>query len=134
MRIFLSVLFIALLATPSLAHDDEDIICTDSVTTIEISECVSGHFEKAEQQRLEMEAAELDHANVLEKEFKDMESVQYQGFSSQVQKSRDAFEAYREEECMRIRLSYGAGTMAGIGYISCKLNLTEQRIESLRNE
>lgn len=135
MRKYLLFFTIFLLASPSYAHDEQEKeLCPDSNTTIEIAECVAGHFDSAEEQRIEKENAELEHAKILEKDFKDMNSVQYQGFASQVQNSRDTFEAYREEECMRIRLSYGAGTMAGIGYISCKLNLTEQRIELLRNE
>jgi len=126
---------IFLLSSPSYAHDgQEKSLCPDSKTSIEISKCVDALFNSAEEERLEKEEAELQHAEILEKDFKDMNSVQYQDFTSYVQKSRAAFETYREEECMRIRLSYGAGTMAGIGYISCKLNLTEQRIESLRNE
>lgn len=122
-------------ANIAIAHDGhDDVMCDKSNTTIEIIECVSSHFDEAEKQRLEMEVAEFNHAKNLEKDFNEMESIQYQGFANQTQKSRNGFEAYREEECMRVRLSYGAGTMAGIGYISCKLNLTEQRIEQLRNE
>lgn len=131
------LLFFTIFLLPNSAHahdEQEQTLCPDSNTTIEISECVAAHFDNVEEQRLEKEEAELQHAKILEKDFKDLNSVQYQDFAPQVQKSRAAFETYREEECMRIRLSYGAGTMAGIGYISCKLNLTEQRIESLRNE
>ena len=114
--------------------EKDNSLCPNSNTTLEIKDCIAKHFDSLEQKRTELETAELKHAQIIEADYNKMGSVQYQGLAEQTQKSREAFEAYRQRECERVRASYGAGSAAGIGFLGCKSTLTEQRIEQLSNE
>ena len=121
-----------LISGAAQAHEDK-VYCADKDTTVEMAGCLQNHYEEAEKEREAAEEVAKQQAAEYEEISKKTGSVQYEGLIEATEKSRAAFEEYRNRECARTQISYGAGTMAAIAIPASMVKLTEQRIEQLSN-
>ena len=116
MKVFIAIFIMTLSATEAEAAEkwSAEHICSPQLSNVEILDCMVQYFESIESQRLTLEVEQVADINGNE--------------------SRKAFENYREEECLRQRISMGGASMAGHMQVGCKIKLTEQRIGILNND
>lgn len=131
-QLLMTAMAVLFMSGAANAHGDK-VYCDDKDNSVQMAECLQSHYVEAEKEREAAEETAMQQAAEYEEISKKTGSVQYEGLIEATEKSREAFEEYRNRECARTQITYGAGSMAMIAIPACMVKLTEQRIEQLRH-
>lgn len=111
-------LFLLLLFLPSFAQ--AKALCPQSVTTVEMNQCLSVKLERA--------VSELDN-NL------DLIRLRHAGnptLLSLIEKAQANWEAYRKKQCQTVYLMYEGGSIQPLMTASCSIQLARERNQILR--
>ncbi|MDQ2076697.1 lysozyme inhibitor LprI family protein [Marinimicrobium sp. ABcell2] len=112
-------IFLALAVIPSVSTLASDVDCKDPITTIEVNVCKNREVERAEATLAKYLQASLDrHEGETE-------------VGARIEESQERWLEYRAAHCGAIYEMWIQGTIRGVMYGQCQLELTQVRTHEL---
>jgi uncharacterized protein YecT (DUF1311 family) len=105
--------------------------CDTAVTQLELTECASRQFEKADRALNAQWKMTLAEMRKRDADPAEQDSTGRPGFADALLTSQRTWLAYRDAQCQLERLQAHGGSMASMLEIMCKASLTDQRTAAL---
>jgi uncharacterized protein YecT (DUF1311 family) len=106
--------------------------CDNAVTQLDLTECASRQFEKADRALNAQWKITLAEMRKRDADPGEQDIMGRPGFADALLASQRTWLAYRDAQCQLERLQAHGGSMASMLEIMCKANLTGQRTAALR--
>ena len=120
-------LSVCLLAMMGTAKSWADTPCADAGSTMEMLQCLSGEFDKAD--------AELNKVYFQKKAIfqNETDPAIRKELNSRLQKAQRAWIGFRDAECLLQSMDNLGGSLERVENLGCRVEMTKERVQVLKN-
>ncbi|TKF26124.1 lysozyme inhibitor LprI family protein [Enterovibrio norvegicus] len=128
---YIGVLMLSLMSLPVMASKSSDAVLmhcyTAHETQVEVAACLDNHWQMAESKLIAKEKALTEHFAKLDA----VSSMKNAVMSAKA--TQESFNEWRDKQCKMVEASFASGSGSGLGYLSCKIELTNEQIDRINH-